>query len=354
MTDLLHIDEAEVGVSSEPVRARPPRAERDRLAGEWPAFSDVLESHNFALDRTPLTTLQINVGKLCNQTCRHCHVEAGPRRTELMTGETAERVVELMDLPGAEQIELVDITGGAPELNPHFRYLALAARRRGFRVIDRCNLTVLFQPGQEDTAEFLRDQRVEIVASMPCYSRENVSKQRGDGVFEQSIKALQMLNSLGYGRPETGLVLDLVYNPVGPFLPPAQAELQADYEERLREDFGIVFNKLYTITNMPIKRFLYDLKHAGELEVYMTLLVTSFNLQAAESVMCRSLLSIGWEGTLFDCDFNQMLEMPVPGTARTIWDIGSLRDFSAGAIAMADHCFGCTAGAGSSCGGSLD
>ncbi len=351
MSELVHIETAAAGPAPRP---RVTKSNRDLLAGDWPRFSDVLDEHAFLLERRRLTTLQVNVGKLCNQTCRHCHVEAGPTRTEQMTRRTAERVVELMDLPGAEDLDLVDITGGAPELSPQFRFLAGEARSRGLRVIDRCNLTVLFEPGQEDTAGFLRDHRVEVVASLPCYSSENVTRQRGEGVFAKSIEALQLLNSLGYGQEGTGLVLDLVYNPVGAFLPPDQEELQSDYKERLLADFGILFNRLYTITNMPVKRFLYDLKHSHGLEEYMTLLVNSFNLQAAENVMCRDLVSIGWEGTVYDCDFNQMLEMPVPGPRRSIWDLDSLDEFNRGPIAVADHCFGCTAGAGSSCGGSLD
>ncbi len=350
MSELVHIETAAAGPAPRP---RVTKSNRDLLAGDWPRFS-VLDEHAFLLERRRLTTLQVNVGKLCNQTCRHCHVEAGPTRTEQMTRRTAERVVEVMDLPGAEDLDLVDITGGAPELSPQFRFLAGEARARGLRVIDRCNLTVLFEPGQEDTAGFLRDHRVEVVASLPCYSSENVTRQRGEGVFAKSIEALQLLNSLGYGQEGTGLVLDLVYNPVGAFLPPDQEELQSDYKERLLADFGILFNRLYTITNMPVKRFLYDLKHSHGLEEYMTLLVNSFNLQAAENVMCRDLVSIGWEGTVYDCDFNQMLEMPVPGPRRSIWDLDSLDEFNRGPIAVADHCFGCTAGAGSSCGGSLD
>ncbi|MCY3763054.1 MAG: arsenosugar biosynthesis radical SAM protein ArsS [Gemmatimonadetes bacterium] len=350
MSELVQIEIPPAGAP----RPRVTRSNRDLLAGDWPRFHEVLDGHGFLLERRRLTTLQVNVGKLCNQTCRHCHVEAGPTRTEQMTRRTAERVVELMDLPGARDLDLVDITGGAPELSPQFRFLAAEARARGFRVIDRCNLTVLFEPGQEDTAGFLRDHRIEVVASLPCYSNENVTRQRGEGVFGRSIEALQLLNSLGYGREGTGLVLDLVYNPVGAFLPPDQEELQGEYKERLLADFGIVFNRLYTITNMPVKRFLYDLKHSCRLEEYMTLLVNSFNLQAAENVMCRDLVSIGWEGTIYDCDFNQMLEMPVPGPRRSIWDLGSLDEFNRGPIAVADHCFGCTAGAGSSCGGSLD
>ena len=327
--------------------------QRDELVGSWPSFERTVAERAAPLLRRRLTTLQVNVGKLCNQTCRHCHVEAGPRRPEQMTHATAVRVVELMKLSGSEDLSLLDITGGAPELNPNFRFLVEAARAHGLRVIDRCNLTVLFEQGQEDTAQFLCDNQVDIVASMPCYSRENVEKQRGHGVFAKSIKALQILNDLGYGQPGSGLPLDLVYNPVGPSLPPSQAELEADYKERLGEDFGIVFNGLYTITNMPIKRFLYDLKHAAQLDEYMHLLVDSFNPENAEDVMCRDLISIGWEGELYDCDFNQMLEIPVPGTQRTIWEIESLEEFCQGSIAVADHCFGCTAGAGSSCGGQL-
>ena len=329
-------------------------ATRDELVGDWPSFEDTVAARATPLTRRRLTTLQVNVGKRCNQTCRHCHVEAGPRRSEQMTRTTAARVVELVDMAGGEDLALMDITGGAPELNPNFRFLVERARAHGLRVIDRCNLTVLFEAGQEGTAEFLRDNEVDIVASLPCYSRENVERQRGLGVFAKSIEALRLLNRLGYGRPGSGLSLDLVYNPVGPSLPPSQVELEADYKERLLEDFGVAFSELYTITNMPIKRFLYDLKHSEQLEGYMDLLVDSFNPPNVDGVMCRDLISIGWEGTLYDCDFNQMLEIPVPGSARTIWDIDSLEDFSSGAIAVGDHCYGCTAGAGSSCGGQLN
>ncbi len=350
----LQVEPAAVASRSDPVARRNRQAERELLEGSWPSFSGFLRQRQLPLQRRPLTTLQVNVGKLCNQTCRHCHVEAGPQRTEMMTQATAERVVELMDVAGTDHLDLVDITGGAPELSPVFRFLVRSARARGLRVMDRCNLTVLFEPGQEDTAEFLCDHGVEIVASLPCYTSENVEAQRGEGVFDKSISALGLLNDLGYGREDSGLVLDLVYNPVGPFLPPSQTELESDYRVRLQEDFGVVFNSLFTITNMPIKRFLFDLKHAGKLEEYMALLVDSFNDLTVEGVMCRSLLSIGWEGTIYDCDFNQMLELPVPRRQRTIWDIQSLETFGRGPIATADHCFGCTAGAGSSCGGQLE
>ena len=327
---------------------------KDALVGNWVPFSHTLSANALSLQRRTLHTLQVNVGKLCNQTCRHCHVEAGPRRREIMTRETAVRIVELMDAKGAENLETVDITGGAPELNSHFRYLASQARARDLRVIDRCNLTVLFQPDQEDTAQFLADRDIEIIASMPCYARKNVEQQRGQGVFDASIRALQLLNRLGYGQPGGSRILNLVYNPVGPFLPPDQEELEGDYHERLREDFGIAFNHLFTITNMPIKRFLYDLKHADELEEYMTLLVNSFNIQNLDNLMCRDLISIGWDGQIYDCDFNQMLEIPMANTPQTIWDIVSLESFNQGSIALADHCYGCTAGAGSSCGGQLN
>ena len=334
--------------------SRPARTHGETLVGHWPSFSQTLAENHLVVARRALRTLQINVGKRCNQTCRHCHVEAGPRRMEMMTRETAERVEALMDLEGAEHLDTVDITGGAPELNPNFRYLAGQAHERGQRVIDRCNLTVLLEPGQEDTPGFLRDHRIEIVASMPCYARENVEKQRGAGVFDQSIQALQLLNRLGYGQAGTGLVLNLVYNPVGAFLPPSQEELGNDYHERLREDFGVEFNQLLTLTNMPIKRFLYDLAHSGEVEEYMTLLVNSFNRPTLDNVMCRDLLSIGWDGQIYDCDFNQMLEIPAADVSRTIWDIESLEGFNGDVVAVADHCYGCTAGAGSSCGGQLN
>ena len=331
-----------------------PRPEKDQLSGAWPAFASTLAEHGRTLRRRVLTTLQVNVGKLCNQTCRHCHVEAGPRRKEIMTAATAARVVELMQAEGAEALETVDITGGAPELCPQFRYIARAARARGLRTIDRCNLTVLLEPGQRDTAQFLADEGIEVVASMPCYSRENVEQQRGDGVFDRSIEALRLLNDLGYGQAGSGLALNLVYNPVGPFLPPDQAELEGDYHERLLDDFGIRFNGLFTITNMPIKRFLYDLVHRGELEEYMTTLVNAFNLQNLDSVMCVDLISIGWDGQIYDCDFNQMLELDLGARVKTVWDLESLDDLLGAPVATARHCFGCTAGAGSSCGGALD
>ncbi len=295
-----------------------------------------------------VTWLQVNVGKLCNQACHHCHVDAGPKRPEQMTAETADRVIALIDR--TESLELVDLTGGAPELNANFRRLVAHARARGARVIDRCNLTVLLEPGQEDLVGFLAEQRVEVVASLPCYGRSNVDKQRGLGVFDKSIAGLQRLNEAGYGRGR-GLKLDLVYNPGGPFLPPAAKGLEADYKARLEADFGIVFDELITITNMPISRFRHDLERSGRLEEYQQLLLDSFNPATVAGLMCRSLISVGWDGQLYDCDFNQMLGMPLP---QTLADLDSFDDLAGRPILTGLHCFGCTAGAGSSCGGSLD
>jgi radical SAM/Cys-rich protein len=321
------------------------------LKSRIPAFAESLRVHGVHLDRLPLEILQINVGKRCNQACHHCHVDAGPKRTEMMDARTAARLIELMQ--DSPRVHTVDITGGAPELNPQFRALVRAAHAIGKKVIDRCNLTVLFEPGQEDTAEFLAMHGVAIVASLPCYSKANVEKQRGLNVFEPSIAALQKLNALGYGRAGSGLELDLVYNPVGAFLPPPQAALEADYRRELGMHFGIVFNHLYTITNMPISRFLHALERDGEYEAYMHKLLAAFNARAALGVMCRNLLSVSWNGELYDCDFNQMLELPLAGKRRTIWDIGRLADIEREPIAFAAHCYGCTAGAGSSCGGAL-
>ena len=319
-------------------------------------FDKRLEAEGLGeLRRGALTTLQVNIGKLCNQTCHHCHVEAGPKRTENMSRRTVDRIIALLD--SAPGVELVDVTGGAPEMNPNFRYLVTEVRKRGIRFMDRCNLTVLFIPGQEDTAEFLADQGVEIVASLPCYSEANVTKQRGRGVFDKSIDALQLLNSLGYGQDGSGLTLSLVYNPVGPKLPPAQAGLLVDYQRELKENFDIVFNDLFTITNMPIKRFAEMLEREGRYDEYMGLLVNHFNSATVPELMCRSLVSISHDGKLYDCDFNQMLELPIGAEAEagygTIWDINELSDLANKRIATDHHCFGCTAGAGSSCGGSL-
>ena len=295
-------------------------------------------------------TLQVNVGKLCNQTCRHCHVDAGPTRTEIMTRETAELVVDVLR---RHEIPRVDITGGAPELNPNFEFLVREARALGRHVIDRSNLTVFFVEGRGYLPEFLRSQQVEITASMPCYLEQNVDTQRGKGVYSKSIEALQWLNRLGYGQADSGLVLNLVYNPQGPSLPPPQEQLEADYRRELGSRFGIVFNHLLTITNMPISRFLTDLERHDNYARYMDLLAETFNPKTVSSVMCRTLISVGWDGTLYDCDFNQMLSMPINhGLPQHI------RNFDAFLLARREirtglHCFGCTAGSGSGCGGAL-
>lgn len=316
-----------------------------------PQFQSALANAGLGpLRRAAVTWLQVNLGRKCNQACTHCHVDASPVRTEMMDGPTVARVLQILEEnPGIGQI---DLTGGAPELSPHFREMVLRARSLDRRVIDRCNLTILSEPGQEDLAEFLADNQVEVVASLPCYTQDNVDKQRGKGVFARSIAGLQRLNALGYGKPGTGLQLDLVYNPGGAFLPGPQAGLQADYEQRLLAEHGIVFNQLLTITNMPIKRFARDLARNGKTQEYMDLLLSAFNPATVEGLMCRHLVSVDWQGNIYDCDFNQMLEMAVPGKERTVWelDVGAL---DGAAVAVDDHCFGCTAGAGSSCGGSL-
>ena len=316
-------------------------------------FDEILIEHGLgSLRRASTVTLQVNVGKRCNQACHHCHVDAGPNRTEIMNDATAARVIEL--LARNPQLAVLDVTGGAPELAGCFRELVTAARRLGRRVIDRHNLTVLFEDGQEDLALFLARQRVEVVASLPCYGAENVDAQRGAGVFEKSIAALRTLNALGYGRPESPLRLDLVYNPVGAFLPPRQDQLEAEYRERLGERFGITFHHLLTITNMPISRFAEQLAGTGEAERYMGLLVNHFNPATVPGLMCRELVSVGWDGRLYDCDFNQMLELPIGAPrAATIWDVDELAALDGAAIATGPHCFGCTAGAGSGCGGTI-
>jgi len=322
------------------------------VARDIPGFNAELSRHNL----TPLTrgmprTLQINVGKVCNQACHHCHVDAGPARTEKMDRHLAERVVEV--LAHSPSIETVDITGGAPELNQHFKYLVESAHALKRDAIVRCNLTVIFQPAKEWLPCFYREHRVRLVCSLPCYTGENVTKQRGGGVFEKSIEALRILNALGYGTG--GLALDLVYNPVGAFLPPAQPELEARYRQELRDNFGVEFDRLLTITNMPISRFADQLRKTGAERDYMSLLVNHFNPATVAGLMCRDLVSVGYEGTFYDCDFNQMLSMPIvrDGRALTIFDLDDVAELSGMNIATASHCFGCTAGAGSSCGGAL-
>ncbi len=302
--------------------------------------------------RKMLDSLQVNLGYLCNQSCQHCHVNAGPSRTEAMTAETAELVLKVLKM---RRVGTLDLTGGAPELNPNFRDLVRAASDMGCRVIDRCNLTVLLEPGQEDAALFLASLRVEITASLPCYLQDNVDRQRGHGVFEKSIFALRRLNALGYGQPGTGLVLNLVYNPSGPSLPPDQQQLEVAYRHELDERYGIAFSHLFVLANMPIHRFGSLLISKGQFADYMKLLKCHFSAANLDAVMCRSLLSVDWQGYLYDCDFNQMLQMPM-----RMGDIfrPHLRDLlTAGTeglpIAIADHCYGCTAGQGSSCAGAL-
>jgi radical SAM/Cys-rich protein len=304
-----------------------------------------------ALRRGRVDTLQVNLGYRCNQSCSHCHVNAGPSRTEMMEAGILALVPAVLE---ARAIGTLDLTGGAPELHPGFRDLVVQARALGVTVIDRCNLTILSEPGQEDLGAFLADQGVTVVASLPCYSAANVDQQRGDGVFARSITGLQQLNRLGYGAEGSGLELDLVYNPQGPRLPPPQAALEADYKRELAEHFGIRFNRLYTITNMPIQRFAAVLRQQGELEPYMALLHASHNPANLAQLMCRSTVSVDWQGFLYDCDFNQMLGLPAGGhTPRRQLRQLLEHDPSGEPIAVADHCFGCTAGAGSSCGGAL-
>jgi radical SAM/Cys-rich protein len=318
------------------------------------AFDEELGRRGLALlVRGPVTTLQVNVGKFCNQACHHCHVGAGPNRTERMAEETAGKVVRLLE--ASPSVTTLDLTGGAPELHEVFRPLVREARRLGRRVIDRCNLTVLSVPGQEDLAEFLAGNGVEVVASLPCYTRENVEAQRGRGVFEPSIEALRCLNDLGYAWDGSDLTLDLVYNPVGTYLPGSESELEQDYREALGQNYGITFDHLFTITNMPIARFADQLARAGDYDAYMGLLANHFNPKAVEGVMCRSLVSVGWDGALYDCDFNQMLETPLllRGRPACLDAIDSLQELEGLPIATGDHCFGCTAGCGSSCTGAL-
>ncbi len=312
-------------------------------------FEQALRQHGVTIERQAIKILQVNIGKRCNQACHHCHVDSGPNRTENMELATVERLIEL--LRSDPQIHTVDITGGAPELNPHFRHFVREIRAIGKQVIDRCNLTVLFEPNQEDTAEFLAEQGVQIVASLPCYMENNVNAQRGKGVFGKSIDALKKFNGLGYGI-EDRRSLTLVYNPVGHHLPPDQTQLENEYRAHLEDEFGIEFSQLITITNMPIKRFAHALTRDGMMQEYMQLLIENFNPQAALGVMCTELVSIGWDGKVYDCDFNQMLEIPQNWQSRDIWDIERLSDIGTG-VAFANHCYGCTAGAGSSCGGAL-
>jgi radical SAM/Cys-rich protein len=313
-------------------------------------FSDRLAAEGLNLRRTKTDVLQVNVGKLCNLTCVHCHVNAGPKRKEIMSRETIDRVVDWF---ARTEIPTIDLTGGAPEMIPDFRYFIerVKALTPSRRVIDRCNLTILLEPGYDGLAQFLARHKVEIIASMPCYTAENVNAQRGQGVFDGSIKALRVLNSLGYG---SDLPLHLVYNPVGAFLPGPQAELEADYKRELKKHFGIVFNNLYTITNLPIARFASYLRHNNKLEGYMQLLIDNFNPATVSGLMCRNTISVSWTGEVFDCDFNQMLKMNWRNGSGPLylWDLDPAKVENR-EILTGNHCFGCTAGAGSSCAGAL-
>jgi radical SAM/Cys-rich protein len=314
-------------------------------------FSDRLAVDGRVLRHIRTEVLQVNVGRLCNLVCMHCHVNAGPMRKEIMRRETIDRILDWL---ARTEIRTVDLTGGAPEMIPDFRYFIeqIKALQPSRHVIDRCNLTILLQAGYEDLAEFLARNQIEVIASMPCYTAENVNAQRGQGVFEGSIEALQHLNSLGYGM-DRDLPLHLVYNPVGAFLPRPQAELEADYKRELKKHFGIVFNKLYTLTNLPIARFAAYLRHNNKLDEYMGLLVNAFNSATIDGLMCRNTISVGWRGEVYDCDFNQQLDMQWENGRRLfLWDIDPDK-IDNREIMTGDHCFGCTAGAGSSCGGAI-
>lgn len=312
----------------------------------------LLDSGNFpTIHRERIETVQVNLGYKCNQSCLHCHVNASPDRKESMSKNTMDQVRAFIKRVGAKT---VDLTGGAPELNPHFRDFVRHLRDDNVSIIDRCNLTILSEPDQSDLAQFLADQQITVIASLPCYTEDNVDAQRGNGVFQRSIKGLQMLNELGYGQDESGLALNLVYNPTGPFLPPPQNTLQTEYKEHLWKHYGVIFNSLLTITNMPIKRFGSTLVSRKQFDTYMSLLKKNFDEKNLSSVMCKTLVSVDWEGYLFDCDFNQMLELNIENGNRKI-NVSDLESdtLSGRKISVKDHCFGCAAGQGSSCGGSL-
>jgi len=316
------------------------------------SFLEKLSESGHNLKRRGVDVLQVNLGRYCNLACIHCHVESGPTRKEMMSRENVDAVLRFLARTG---IPTLDITGGAPELHPEFAYLVASARELGRQVMDRCNLTVIFEPGMEYLPEFFKRNEVELICSLPCYSEENVDKQRGKGTFDTSIRALQRLNEIGYGQSGSDLVLNLVYNPVGPHLPPPQEKLEQDYKRILSEQFGIVFNQLFCLTNMPITRYATHLKLRGEYERYRELLESNFNAATLDQVMCRNLISIGWDGAVYDCDFNQMLDIPLKDAAGERLDIGSLipEQVTNRVIRVADHCYACTAGSGSSCGGAL-
>jgi len=316
-------------------------------------FAQRLYLKGDGLKRRAVDVLQVNLGRYCNLACIHCHVEAGPTRNEMMSRQNIDAVLRFL---ASTEIPTLDITGGAPELHPDFDYLVESARKFGRHVMDRCNLTVIFEPEKDYLPEFFKRQNVELVCSLPCYSEENVDKQRGKGTFDLSIRALQIFNQIGYGRPDSDLVLNLVYNPVGPHLPPPQDKLEQDYKRILNDQFGIVFNHLYCLSNMPITRYETHLRLRGEYDRYMELLADNFNAGTLNQVMCRYLISVGWEGSIYDCDFNQMLGLSLRdarGEALNIGSLTSLDEVLERFITIGDHCYACTAGSGSSCGGAL-
>lgn len=320
------------------------------LLNQIEAFNETLKSYKVNSNRNLINLLQLNIGKKCNQACAHCHVNAGPTRTEEMTMETMNRIISLLKL--SPNITTVDITGGAPELNKNFGCLITKLREQKLNIIDRCNLSVLFENGQENTASLLAKNKVTIIASLPCYTEENVDSQRGRNTYNKSIDALKLLNKLGYGQESNDLVLNLVFNPLGADLPSEQKELESDYKEILKTQHGISFNNLFTITNMPINRFADSLIKNNEYDAYYNLLFNSFNAKAAKNIMCKNQLSISWNGEIFDCDFNQALNIPISSGKKTVWDIDNFNDVCK-QISFADHCYGCTAGNGSSCQGKL-
>lgn len=334
------------------------------LAREHDPFGERLDRDRQTLTRTALTTLQMNIGKMCNLACSHCHVEASPNRREIMTWDTMEQILGWVDDHADElDLKLADVTGGAPEMNPNFTRLVEAFTDRGIHTIDRCNLTILLKKGYEHIPQFLADHKVEITASLPCYLEDNVDAQRGDGVFVESIEVLKRLNTIGYGMPDSELRLDLVYNPVGFGLAGDQVSLEAAYKAHLMEHFGIQFHKLWALTNMPVRRFEEYLRKEGQYDNYMNKLLAAHNPGNVEHVMCTNLVSVGWQGSVYDCDFNQMLQMPLEGPiggehyveahSRKIWEF-TPAELVGRSIQTAAHCFGCTAGAGSSCTGALD
>ena len=343
----------EDGQFSSPPQPLPKKtAKKPNIPTTGPKFNDFLGQYRIDLMRERPSELQINLGKLCNLACHHCHVDAGPKRTEIMTWEVMEKIITWA---AKANIKKVDLTGGAPEMNPHFREFCEALMQLGIQITSRCNITVMYEPGQEDLADWYAKHKVRLVCSLPCYTEDNVDAQRGKGVFDKSISGLQLLNSYGYGSKDgdQSLSLDLVYNPLGAFLPPAQESLEQDYRTMLMSNFGIEFTRLLAITNIPINRFAHALNRDGQLEAYQHLLVSNFNDQTIDSLMCRHLINLDWLGQVYDCDFNQMLEIPLSGDKpQYLWEL-DYESLEGRRIATNRHCFGCTAGSGSSCGGSL-